>query len=164
MQDHVDWRGLIVPSLPFPIYRKFRIRGTNGLAARPKCGCELSPRPYFFSADRLCEGEATEKENSPGTLISRLFLSADSRTPTCMRELSHGPGGSVTLVEKISAGSYQNHQYFSITLHNQLTVSIVRLHSKTLSNSLMVSPDQSQIIFFVPCREQVSKDQAFHTI
>jgi hypothetical protein len=80
VQDHVDWRGLIVPSLPFPIYRKFRIRGTNGLAARPKCGCELSPRPYFFSADRLCEGEATEKENSPGTLISRLFLSADSRT------------------------------------------------------------------------------------
>ena len=42
-----DWRGLIVPSLPFPIYRKFRICGTDGLAARPKCGCELSPRPYF---------------------------------------------------------------------------------------------------------------------
>ena len=101
VQDHVDWRGLIVPSLPFPIYRKARICGTNGVAARPKCECELSPRPYLFSADRLCEGKAAEKENSPGTLISRLFLSADSRTPTCMREPSHGPGGSVTLVKNM---------------------------------------------------------------
>ena len=25
MQYHVDWRGLIVPSLPFPIYRERRI-------------------------------------------------------------------------------------------------------------------------------------------
>ena len=80
---------------------KFRICGSNGLAARPKCGCELSPRPYLFSADRLCEGKAAEKENSPVTLISRLFLSADSRTPTCMRELSHGPDGSVTLVNNV---------------------------------------------------------------
>ena len=80
---------------------KFCICGTNGLAARPKCGCELSPRPYFFSGDRLFEGKATEKENNHGTLISRLFLSADSRTPTCMRELSHGPDGSVTLVDNV---------------------------------------------------------------
>ena len=82
---------------------KFCICGTNGLAARPKCGCELSPRPYFFSGDRLFEGKATEKENNHGTLISRLFLSADSRTPTCMRELSHGPDGSVTSVKKEEA-------------------------------------------------------------
>ena len=68
MQEHVDWRGLIVSSLPFPIYRKARICGTNGVAARPKCGCELSPRPYLFSADRLCEGEATEKENTKSWL------------------------------------------------------------------------------------------------
>ena len=27
---------------------KFRICGSNGLAARPKCECELSPRPYIF--------------------------------------------------------------------------------------------------------------------
>ena len=89
------------PCLRFLRYCEFRICGTNGVAARPKCGCELSPRPYIFSADRLCEGKATEKENSPGTMISRLFWSADSRTPTCMRELSHGPDGSVTLVKNV---------------------------------------------------------------
>jgi len=32
------------------------------------------PAPLFFSADRLCEKKAAEKENSPGALISRLFL------------------------------------------------------------------------------------------
>jgi len=63
---HVDWRGLIVPSLPFPFYRKFRICGTDGLAARPKCGCELSPRPIFFSAARLLKGQATEKKTALG--------------------------------------------------------------------------------------------------
>ena len=68
----------------------------------PQMRMRAKPAPlYIFSADRLCEGKAAEKENSPGTLISRLFLSADSRTPTCMRELSHGPDGSVTLVKKV---------------------------------------------------------------
>ena len=65
VQDHVDWRGLIVPSLPYPSYREFRICGTNGVAARPKCGCELSPRPYIILSRPALRREGGGKRKQP---------------------------------------------------------------------------------------------------
>ena len=65
-----------------------------------RLGAKLSAKETGGSTDPL--------KNSPGTLISRLFLSADSMTPTCMRELSHGPDGSVTLVKNMKGATEKN--------------------------------------------------------
>ncbi len=71
-------------------------------------------------------GSPDPLKNSPGTLISRLFLSADSMTPTCMRELSHGPDGSVTLVKNIK-GATEKNRYWNRAV-SSTNIAQIRIH------------------------------------
>ena len=56
--------AVLLPLFMVPaISRKFHICGTNGLAARPKCGCALRPRPYIFLAAPRCRKEKIWKHH-----------------------------------------------------------------------------------------------------
>ena len=63
--DSNSVRGLIDPIYGSPRYCEFRICGTNGVAARPKCGCELSPRPYIILSRPALQREGIRKRKQP---------------------------------------------------------------------------------------------------
>ena len=63
--DGISVRGLIDPIYGSPRYCEFRICGTNGVAARPKCGCELSPRPYIILSRPALRREGGGKRKQP---------------------------------------------------------------------------------------------------
>ena len=74
-----------------------------------------SPRPYIFLGRAAHQRSSNWKENSPGKLISRPFDGVRPPVWTCMRALSHGPDGSVTLVKNITRRCRTN-WCFSTTL------------------------------------------------
>ena len=69
----------------------------------PQMRMRAKPAPLYFSLQTgSAKGRRRKKKTAPGFHdLEAVFDGADSRTPTCMRELSHGPDGSVTLVKNV---------------------------------------------------------------